>query len=169
MADASARKLLKVTRNGDEWSFRWAQGTKTQSFSDTQAPDPELINEMNKVLPYAVEAAPWIAPDYRTAGKLFVSSVAFDWKGDDDRRNAVVTMNVIGKPVPIKSDKRLADNVKSEAKMARWEQNAVAQFDKVVERAFAYIDGERAQIEMPILEDRKSDEPEMDFDNELEE
>lgn len=159
--DPLARKLLSVKRNINEWTFVWLQGLSKHTFKSMEPPSPDLINEFDKVLPYAVYAAPWLSGDYKD--KTYVSEVRFDWKGDVERRNAIVIIGVTAKPIYIPTDKRLADNNQSEAKVARWETNAVAQFDKLEQRAFAYIEGERGQMELPIGKDKK----EHDLDDEI--
>lgn len=146
MSDASARKLQKIVRNGDEWQISHVQGTRENKFKDTEAPQPDLAKEMEGLLQYALEAAPYIAAKYHA--NTVVSGVAFDWKGDDNRRNAVIFLTINAGAhgfIKVPTPKKLADSNLDEKKKGRWDTNAVAQFDKLEEQALAYIDGARAQ------------------------
>lgn len=166
MSDILARKLVSIARNGDEWTLQWSQGTQIFTLKSNEAPDPLLGQEMAGLHKYALEAAPWISKDYKE--KSYVAAVKFDWKGDDNRRNAVVTVGITNKPIKIPTEKKLADNNLDEKKKGRWDTNAVAQFDKVEEQAFAYIDGRRAQMDLPIIQDDDENKTPPLFDSELE-
>lgn len=165
--DPLARKLTKILKNGDEWSFTWAQGTQTASLKSNEAAKPDLIQALEKLHFNAVDAAPWLAKDFHD--KAIVIGVNMDWKGDSNRRNAEVVFSIKGKHIKIKTDKMLADNELDEKKKIRWPEPAVQKFDVLEREAFAYIDGDRQQMTMPLLspENKNPNEPEMDFDDEI--
>lgn len=168
MADTQGRKLIKVSRNGDEWKFKWSQGMAVLDLTSTERPLPELAEELDGLHKFAIEASPYIAESYQA--QTIVSGVTHDWKGDDNRRNAVVHLTIKAGAhgfVKVSTPKKLADSNLDEKKKGRWDTNAVAQFDKLEQQAFAYIDGQRSQQVLPIIEKGDENQGQIDFNDEM--
>lgn len=154
MADASGRKLTKITLTGDEWTLTWIHGTSKHKFTSNEAPQPELQEELNRLQPYAVAACDYIRNDCHH--RCSVYGLMMDEKADGNRRNAeilvAVNMDNLGPSSKLKTPKKLADHNLEQAIKGRWETNAVTQIDKVELQAFAYIDGARSQQKMALVE-----------------
>jgi hypothetical protein len=154
MADASGRKITKIIKVGEEWTISWVQGTTKHKFTSNERPQPELVQELERLQPYAVAACDYIRNDCHH--RCTVYGMAMDNKGDGNRRNAeifvAVNMDNLGPNSKLKTPKKLADNSLDQAIKGRWDTNCVAQIDKVELQALAYVDGERSQQEIPLVE-----------------
>lgn len=154
MVDSLGRKLMRIRRDGDEWRFTWSQGASVYTLKDNERAMPQLPAVLEALSSFAIDAIVFIEKKFHE--KVIVHGVDFDWKGDDNRRNGVVHIwvnNGAQGLTPIPTPKKLADNAKKEAKKPRWDEEAVKLFDQLSKQAFAYIDGERSQQTMPLMED----------------
>lgn len=151
--DPSARRLQQVKRNGDEWSLKWMEGSDVCTFTSKEAPPPELGEELEKITPFAIIQCGFIEKKYHGDTRSY--GIVFDWKGESNRRNGEVLMQIdLGENgfSKLRSPKKLADSQMEEAIVGRWSVEAVKQFDRIVHHCFSYIDGARLEPKLPLVQ-----------------